>query len=433
MKRIITIETVKEAVEAAHAHFREEKGGKNADYIPYLKNVPSDLFGISVCLADGRSVTVGDTDYRFGIESVSKVPTAILAMNQYSAKKVLSQIGADATGLPFNSIMAILLENDHPSTPLVNAGAISACSMIKPTGNAEAKWKAIVDFISGLCGSKVSVLDELYRSESETNFNNRSIAWLLKNYNRIYDDPDMSLDLYTRQCSLGITARQLAIMAATIANCGTNPVTWEEVFHPNLTPHIASLMATVGFYEHTGDWLFNTGLPAKTGVGGGIIIDGKLYTGCNSLAGELGHIVIRQGGEPCGCGRRGCLEAYSSAAALVKFAHRALDAGRESSLRENGSGLNAKHICDAVDAGDALACELFETYCDDLACGLSSFINIFQPECIVLGGGLAGYGEKLLAPLRKRIEKETFRGDTNTELVLASLGNDAGLVGAAML
>ncbi len=130
-----------------------------------------------------------------------------------------------------------------------------------------------------------------------------------------------------------------------------------------------------------------------TGVGGGIIIDGKLYTGCNSLAGELGHIVIRQGGEPCGCGRFGCLQAYSSAAALVKFAHRALDAGRESSLRENGSNLNAKHICDAVDAGDALACGLFETYCDNLACGLASLINIFQPECIVLGGGLAGYGE----------------------------------------
>ena len=128
----------------------------------------------------------------------------------------LDKIGADATGLPFNSIMAILLENDHPSTPLVNAGAISACSMIKPTGNAEAKWKAIVDFISGLCGSKVSVLDELYRSESETNFNNRSIAWLLKSYNRIYDDPDMSLDLYTRQCSLGITAKQLAVMALSL-------------------------------------------------------------------------------------------------------------------------------------------------------------------------------------------------------------------------
>ena len=305
--------------------------------------------------------------------------------------------------------------------------------MVQPVGNSDKKWDAIVQNVTELCGSAPQLIDELYKSETATNFNNRSIAWLLKNYNRIYDDPDMSLDLYTRQCSLGITAKQLAVMAATIANCGTNPVTWEEVFHPNLTPHIASLMATVGFYEHTGDWLFNPGLPAKTGVGGGIIIDGKLYTGCNSLAGELGHIVIRQGGEPCGCGRRGCLEAYSSAAALVKFAHRALDAGWESSLRENGSNLHAKHICDAVDAGDALACELVETYCDDLACGLSSFINIFQPECIVLGGGLAGYGEKLLTPLRRRIEKETFRGDTNTELVLASLGNDAGLGGAAML
>ena len=140
---------------------------------------------------------------------------------------------------------------------------------------------------------------------------------------------------------------------------------------------------------------------------------------------------------------RKMLETYADV--LHDFFHRVLDDREESlvnistrvkgesSLRENGSGLNAKHICDAVDAGDALACELFETYCDDLACGLSSFINIFQPECIVLGGGLAGYGEKLLAPLRKRIEKETFRGDTNTELVLASLGNDAGLVGAAML
>lgn len=271
MKRVITIETVKEAVEAAYNHFREEKGGRNADYIPYLKNVPSDLFGISVCLADGRSAAVGDTDYRFGIESVSKVPTALLAMHQYSAKKVLGRIGADATGLPFNSIMAILLEKDHPSTPLVNAGAISACSMIKPAGNAEAKWKAIEEFISGLCGSRVTVIDELYRSESRTNFNNRSIAWLLKNYDRIYDDPELSLDLYTRQCSLGITAKQLSVMAATIANCGTNPVTWEEVFHPNLTPCIVSLMATVGFYEHTGDWLFSTGLPAKTGVGGGIM------------------------------------------------------------------------------------------------------------------------------------------------------------------
>lgn len=264
-------QTVRAAVEAAYDRCKEEQGGKNADYIPYLAGVPSTLFGIAACLPDGDVVAVGDTDYVFGIESVSKVPTAILAMNQYGAKEILDRIGADATGLPFNSIMALLLEKEHPSTPLVNAGAISACSMIRPTGDADGKWRAIVSFVADLTGSEVEVIDELYRSETATNFNNKSIAWLLKNYNRIYDDPDMSLDIYTRQCSIGVTAKQLATMAATIANGGVNPVTKQPVFKPELAPKIASLMATVGFYEHTGDWLFTTGLPAKTGVGGGIM------------------------------------------------------------------------------------------------------------------------------------------------------------------
>ena len=264
-------QTVRAAVEAAYDRCKEEQGGKNADYIPYLAGVPSTLFGIAACLPDGDVVAVGDTDYVFGIESVSKVPTAILAMNQYGAKEILDRIGADATGLPFNSIMALLLEKEHPSTPLVNAGAISACSMIRPTGDADGKWRAIVSFVADLTGSEVEVIDELYRSETATNFNNKSIAWLLKNYARIYDDPELSLDLYTRQCSLGVTARQLAIMAATIASWGVNPLTRKEVFKPGLAPKITSMMATVGFYEHTGDWLFTTGLPAKTGVGGGIM------------------------------------------------------------------------------------------------------------------------------------------------------------------
>ena len=263
--------TVREAVQQAYERCKNETGGKNADYIPYLANVPSTLFGIAACLPDGEVIAVGDTDYKFGIESVSKVPTAILTMNQYSAQEVLTKIGADATGLPFNSIMAILLENDHPSTPLVNAGAISACSMVQPVGDSDGKWKAITGFIEGLAGSQVEVIDELYKSETATNFNNKSIAWLLKNYNRIYDDPDMALDIYTRQCSIGVTAKQLATMAATIANGGKNPVTKQQVFKPELSPKIASMMATVGFYEHTGDWLFTTGLPAKTGVGGGIM------------------------------------------------------------------------------------------------------------------------------------------------------------------
>ena len=139
---------VQEALRTAYERCKNETGGKNADYIPYLADVPSNLFGIAACLPDGDVVAVGDVDYKFGIESVSKVPTAILAMNQYSGQEVLDKIGADATGLPFNSIMAILLENDHPSTPLVNAGAISACSMVKPVGDSDGKWKAIVSFIA---------------------------------------------------------------------------------------------------------------------------------------------------------------------------------------------------------------------------------------------------------------------------------------------
>ena len=192
MGQKITKQDVRDAVQHAFEQTKAVSGGKNADYIPYLANVPSDLFGIAVCLPDGEIIATGDTEYKFGIESVSKVPTAILAMNQYSAEEVLAKIGADATGLPFNSIMAILLEKDHPSTPLVNAGAIAACSMIKPIGKPDAKWEAIQGFIEGLCGSSVEVIEELYKSETATNFNNKSIAWLLKNYSRIYDDPDMA-------------------------------------------------------------------------------------------------------------------------------------------------------------------------------------------------------------------------------------------------
>ena len=271
MQKKISISQIKDAAQEAFDLYKTNTDGKNADYIPYLANINKNLFGISICLLNGQTIQLGDTEYKFGIESVSKVHTAILVLRQYGAQQLLEKIGADATGLPFNSIFAILLENDHPSTPLVNAGAIAACSMVKPIADPENKWKAIVDNITDLCGSAPQLIDELYKSESETNFNNRSITWLLKNYNRIYDDPTMSLDLYTRQCSLGITATQLSICGATIANNGTNPVTRKQIFDTALSPKITSLIASVGFYEHTGDWLYTSGIPAKTGVGGGVM------------------------------------------------------------------------------------------------------------------------------------------------------------------
>lgn len=271
MEKILTFSQIKSAAEAAYKETKELQGGKNADYIPYLANVDSNLFGLSLTLLDGTCINFGDTEFKFGIESVSKVPTAILAMIQHTPQGVLDKIGADATGLPFNSIFALLLENDHPSTPLVNAGAISACSMVAPQGDSRDKWKAITENITALCGSAPELLDELYESETATNFNNHAIAWLLKNYNRIYDDVDMSLDLYTRQCSLGITSSQLAVMGATIANGGLNPVTKVQVYDPEISPKITSMIASVGFYQHTGDWLFTSGIPAKTGVGGGVM------------------------------------------------------------------------------------------------------------------------------------------------------------------
>lgn len=271
MQKKISISQIKDAAQEAFDLYKTNTDGKNADYIPYLANINKNLFGISICLLNGQTIQLGDTEYKFGIESVSKVHTTILVLRQYGAQQLLEKIGADATGLPFNSIFAILLENDHPSTPLVNAGAIAACSMVKPIADPENKWKAIVDNITDLCGSAPQLIDELYKSESETNFNNRSITWLLKNYNRIYDDSTMSLDLYTRQCSLGITATQLSICGATIANNGTNPVTRKQIFDTALSPKITSLIATVGFYEHTGDWLYTSGIPAKTGVGGGVM------------------------------------------------------------------------------------------------------------------------------------------------------------------
>ncbi|MFR9513210.1 MAG: glutaminase A [Rikenellaceae bacterium] len=271
MQQIITHHEVEEVVKRAYESVKSTTDGANADYIPFLKDVPSDLFGISVCMTNGHIIEIGDTAYKFGIESISKIFTALLAMEQWGADKLLEMVGADATGMPFNSIIAILLEAEHPSTPLVNAGAITTCSMVKPQGDSDAKWASIKSFIEAMAGSKVDLIDELYASESQTNFNNKSIAWLLRNYDRIYDDPEISLDLYTRQCSLAVTAHQLSVAAATIAYSGNNPISGEQVFKPNLSQCIISLMSTVGFYENTGDWMYRTGLPAKSGVGGGIV------------------------------------------------------------------------------------------------------------------------------------------------------------------
>ena len=271
MEKRITKKELAEIVSDAYEHCKKIKEGNNATYIPYLAKENSDLFAISLCFVDGDVINIGDYEYLFGMESISKVATALLILKEYGCETILKMIGADATGLPYNSIMAILLENNHPSTPLVNAGAIAAVSMVPPVGNKGQKWKSICDNITALCGSRSEFIEELYHSEALSNFNNRSIAWLLKSYNRIYDDPELSLDLYTKQCSLGVTTEQLSVFAATIAGGGVNPKSGAKVFESRLSAKIISMMASVGFYEHSGNWLFSSGIPAKSGVSGGVM------------------------------------------------------------------------------------------------------------------------------------------------------------------
>ena len=271
METRITKSEISENVNDAYEHCKRIKTGNNFGYNSYLAKESSELFGITLCFIDGDCIKVGDYDYIFGMESLSEVATALLVLKEYGCDTVQKMIGANATAFTFNSVSTILLEKDHPFTPLSNAGAIATVSMVRPVGNKGQKWKSMCDNINALCGSRTEFIEELYQSELFSNSNNRSIAWSLKNYNRIYDDPELSLDLYTKQCSLGVTSEQLAVFAATIANEGVSPINKVRLFESHFAPKITSMIASSGFYEYSGDWLFSSGIPAKTGVSGGIM------------------------------------------------------------------------------------------------------------------------------------------------------------------
>ncbi len=261
---------VQSAVDEAYAKFKANNDGKNADYIPELAKVDSKLFGIAVITTDGKMITAGDVNTPFSIQSISKVFSLALAMNELGPEKVFDKIGSEPTGRPFNSVSAVVDMPTHTGNPLVNAGAIATVSLI-PSPSAGAKWSKILDFYSKAAGDKLTVLDEVYKSEAATNAGNKALAALLLKYDRIYADTLESVDVYTKQCSVGVTAKQLAMMAATLANNGTNPVTGEAVIKRENVPEILSAMTMAGLYDGSGGWAWHVGLPAKSGVGGGII------------------------------------------------------------------------------------------------------------------------------------------------------------------
>ncbi|MCC7258465.1 MAG: glutaminase A [Gammaproteobacteria bacterium] len=260
-------------VDAAHAKYKGLQEGKNADYIPILTKTPSELFGVVIATKDGKIYTAGDVDYKFSIQSVSKPFTAALIMTQQGPQVLDDKIGVEPTGLPFNSRLAIETYKDKRSVnPLVNAGAIAAVSLVQASSEQD-RWNKILQNISDFAGSPqpLTVLEEVYESEYTTAFGNRAIANLLYNYERLYSEPEEAMRVYTRQCSIGVSAKDLAIMGATLANLGVNPLTKKRVMNANDVPELLAVMATAGFYDESGEWMYTAGLPAKTGVGGGIV------------------------------------------------------------------------------------------------------------------------------------------------------------------
>jgi glutaminase len=263
-------EQVEAVVKEAYEKFKTDTNGKNADYIPYLAKVDSKLFGIAIVTTDNQVLTMGDVKYSFSIQSISKVYSLALAMDEQGAQKVLEKIGSEPTGRPFNSPDAVVDMPTHSGNPFVNAGAIATVSLISGS-TADEKWNKILDFYSKAAGEKLVLIDEVYKSEAATNTGNKALSYLLAKYDRIYADPFESVDVYTKQCSVGVNATQLARMGATLANNGVNPATGEQVIKAEEIPHILSTMMEAGLYDGSGTWAWNVGLPAKSGVGGGIV------------------------------------------------------------------------------------------------------------------------------------------------------------------
>ena len=255
---------------AAYDRYKDLREGKNADYIPALAEVDSKLFGIGLVTVDGQVFTKGDVEALFSIQSISKVFTLALVLQESGPKAVQDNIGVDATGQVFNSIVAIEQYKGAQQNPFVNPGAIATTSMVKGADRA-AIWNSILSYYSDFAGRPLKVNQEVFKSESDTNQRNKAIGALMYAYGFIKDNPDRATDIYTEQCSVNVNAKDLATMAATLANGGKNPVTKKQVMKGQNVPKVLAVMATAGLYDDSGKWLYRTGLPGKSGVGGGLI------------------------------------------------------------------------------------------------------------------------------------------------------------------
>jgi glutaminase len=263
-------DTVQALVAEAHERYRSNTDGQNAQVYPALARVLSHLFGICVVGTSGNVYAAGDSEHEFSIMSVSKPFVFALVCEALGHEAVRERIGVNATGLAFNSLEAVERGDGGRTNPMVNSGAIATTSLV-PGATPEARWQFIREGLSRFAGRTLSLNDEVYASASETNYRNQSIARLLQSFGRIYMDPAGATDLYTKQCALNVSAKDLAVMGATLADGGVNPVTKQRVVSPPVCHYALAVMATAGLYETSGDWLYDVGLPGKSGIGGGIV------------------------------------------------------------------------------------------------------------------------------------------------------------------
>jgi glutaminase len=261
---------INKVLKETYNKFKGDVGGKNADYIKALAQVDPKTFGITLVDAKGNIYEIGQTNQKVSIQSISKVFTAALLMSEKGDKFIRDKVGVNATGLAFNSIIAIEQHNGSALNPFVNAGAIQSTSWINAK-DSDQRWQKILANMNAFAGRDLKLNKEVYKSEVNDNKRNQAISKLLDAYGRMGSDPLEATTVYTKQCSVNVSSHDLAVMAATIANHGTNPVTKALVLNPKYTPKLMSIMITAGLYDNAGEWLFDTGLPAKSGVGGGII------------------------------------------------------------------------------------------------------------------------------------------------------------------
>jgi glutaminase len=296
---------------ALHARFQPLSTGAVATYIPELARADPAWFGICLATADGHVYEVGDTRRGFTIQSISKPFVYGLALEDRGKQAVLERIGVEPTGEAFNEI-SLESRSGRPRNPMINAGAIAATSLVAGSSTEE-RWARILRLFSMYAGRPLELDDRVYRSERDTGHRNRAIGHMLRNAGIIDRDPEPDLDLYFRQCSIEIDCRDLALLGATLATGGTHPVTRERVLRPSNVDEVLSVMITCGMYDYAGEWVYRVGMPAKSGVGGGIlaVLPGQLAIGvfsppldergnsvrgvavCEALSDELGLHFLR--------------------------------------------------------------------------------------------------------------------------------------------